>query len=85
MDEAITLVKDEYFLVEVNQLVDEIKVVGRGDDGANGDPKFTTTAVAALGDIEGADKVAGTIVGGNVATASDFIKNYRYPAYRVQA
>jgi len=45
MDEAITLVKDEYFLVEVNQLVDAIYVVARnanadGSGAAFATPKF---------------------------------------------
>lgn len=85
MDVTLKLVKDEYFLIEVNQLVDEIKVVGRGDDGANGDPKFTTTAVANAGDINSADKIAGTITGAALANASAFVRNYKYPTYRVKA
>jgi len=85
MDVELKLVKDEYFLVEVNQLVDEIVVVASGNDGAHGTPKFTLTDVANAADINGNDKVAGTLVGANVATASDFILNYRYPAYRVKA
>ena len=84
-DGELKLVKDEYFLVEVNQLVDEIAIVGSGNDGAHGTPKFTTSDVGNASDINANDKVAGTIVGADLATASDFILNYRYPAYRVKA
>ena len=85
MDVTLKLVKDEYFLIEVNQLVDEIKVVASGNDGANGTPKFKTSDVANAADINTADKITGTIVGADLATASDFIRNYKYPTYRVKA
>jgi hypothetical protein len=85
MDVELKLVKDEYFLIEVNQLVDAIAVVGRGDDGANGTPKFKNAAVANVGDINAADKITGTIVGADLATASAFVMNYKYPTYRVKA
>ena len=87
MDVDIKLVLDEYFLIEVNQLLDDIQVVGHGDTTPSfATPKFATANIANAGDVNTVvDKIAGTIVGANFAAATAFVKNYRYPTYRVQA
>ena len=85
MDVDIKLVLDEYFLIEVNQLVDAIYVVGHGDTSAAfATPKFATASFTNAGDVNTVvDKITGTIVGADLATASAFVLNYKYPTYRV--
>jgi hypothetical protein len=85
MDVDIKLVLDEYFLIEINQLLGAIYVVGHGDTSAAfATPKFATGNIATAGDVNTVvDKITGTISGTDLANASAFVKNYKYPTYRV--
>jgi len=81
-----TLVEAEHYLVEVDHstfVKGIIPLVVKNDGGSLTAPEFGTLAT---GDTVVAlvDKTAGTITGTNIAAATAYVRNYRFPAYRVK-
>jgi len=82
-----TLVEAEHYLVEVDHstfVKGIIPLVATGTATASlTAPEFGTLAT---GDtvVATVDKTAGTITGTNIAAATAYVRNYRFPAYRVK-
>lgn len=80
-----TLVEAEHYLVEVDHstfVKGIIPLVVKNDGGSLAIPEFlefsnSDTVVGAV------DKTGGAVTGADITAASAYVRNYRFPAYRV--